>query len=389
MTHHAPGITGTGSPRSLGLHLALEVDGDGAHPAAWRHSGRPPGAVLTPTALRSVVAEAEAAGFALVTFDDTPLPPNARPGGGAGPDAAGRIEAGTRAAYVAPLTDRVGLAPTLHVTTTEPFHLATQLASLDHASRGRAAWIVGAANSADDLATVGGRPRTGEALRREIADVVDVARALWDSWEDDAVIKDVATGRYLDADRVHPVDFTGAAFTVKGPLITPRPPQGQVVVLAPDALEVDAGADVVLIGQPSPEAIAARATAARNAGAPLVFAEVEVVLDTDVSAADRLAALDGASRWPPTGRLRHVGSAAGLTDLMAWLAELVDGIRLFPAVHAVDLPVLTAQVLPALAAAGLHRAPRSGHTLRDTLGLARPANRFAVPAATDAIRTAR
>lgn len=69
MTDRAAGLDG--------LRLALEADGDGAHPAAWRHSGRPPGAVLGPRALRDVVAAAEDAGFALVTFADSPLPPGA------------------------------------------------------------------------------------------------------------------------------------------------------------------------------------------------------------------------------------------------------------------------------------------------------------------------
>ena len=56
---------------------------------------------------------------------------------------------------------------------------------------------------------------------------------LWDSWEDDAVIRDVATSRYLDRDRLHYIDFNGETFSVKGPAIVPRPPQGQLVVLAP------------------------------------------------------------------------------------------------------------------------------------------------------------
>jgi len=142
------------------LHLALEVDGDGAHPAAWRASGRAPAAVLSPGAVRGVVRDAESAGFTLVTFADSPLPPNAgsdragsdRVGSGsagldsagldsAEVDAVGRLEAVGRAAYVSTLTDRIGLAPTAHAITTEPFHLATQLASLDYASRGRAAWL--------------------------------------------------------------------------------------------------------------------------------------------------------------------------------------------------------------------------------------------------------
>ncbi|MFE4965860.1 LLM class flavin-dependent oxidoreductase [Streptomyces sp. NPDC056660] len=353
-----------------GLHLALELDGGGAHPAS--------GPVPAPQAVWETAVAAEQAGFALVTFADAPLPP------GTVTEPVGRIEAGTRAAYVSGRTDRIGLAPTLHITTTEPFHLATQLASLDHASHGRAAWLVGAAAGADDLATVGRTPLSAANLHREIADVVDTARALWDSWEDDAVVKDVANGRFLDPDRVHHIDFEGAGFTVKGPLITPRPPQGQLVVLTPDALDIDERADAVLVARPTPAAIAARAATARAAGAPLVFAEVEVVLDADVPAADRLAELNGTADWPGTGRLRHTGSPESLAELLAELARFVDGVRLHPAVLADDLPVLADRVLPALAAAGLHRPPRPGDTLRTTLGLPRPANRFAAASATNA-----
>ncbi|MCX5335678.1 MULTISPECIES: LLM class flavin-dependent oxidoreductase [unclassified Streptomyces] len=350
----------TGLP---GLHLALEADGGGAHPAAPT--------ALTPRAVRESAVSAERAGFTLVTFADAPLPP------GTGPGTVGRIEAGTRAAYVSGLTDRIGLAPTLHVTTTEPFHLATQLAALDHASHGRAAWLVGAAAGPDDLATVGRNPLPADALHQEVTDVVDTARALWDSWEDDAIIKDVPNGRFLDPDRVHHIDFEGASFTVKGPLITPRSPQGQIVVLAPDSLEIDDRADVVLVARSTIADLASRATAARESGAPLVFAEVEVVLDTAVPAADRLAELNATADWPRTGRLRHIGSPESLTGLLTELARSVDGIRLHPAVLADDLPVLAARVLPALAATGLHHPPRPGDTLRTTLGLPRPAGRFA------------
>ncbi|TCK22151.1 LLM class flavin-dependent oxidoreductase [Pseudonocardia endophytica] len=357
------------------LFLALDVDGDGAHPAAWRHAGRPPGSVLGGAALRAVTADAENAGFALVTFADSPVPPSC------GPDAAGRIEAGTRAAFASTITDRIGLAPTLHVTTTEPFHLATQLASLDHASHGRAAWVVGAANGAVERQTIGADPLPADVLRREITDVIDVARSLWDSWEDDAVVKDVATGRYLDPAKVHHVDFTGAAFTVKGPLITPRPPQGQVVVIAHDDTGVTDRADVVLVTGTDVASVGTEAARVRRAGADLVVADVDVVLDADIPASTRLADLDAATPWPHTGRIRHVGPPAELVALLRELAGVVDGVRLHPAVLASDLPVLAERVLPELASAGLLLTPRAGDTLRTTLGLPRPANRFATTAA--------
>ncbi|WP_018686161.1 LLM class flavin-dependent oxidoreductase [Actinokineospora enzanensis] len=317
------------------LHLALETDGGGAHPAAWRLAS-----VSSPGHVREVVRAAEAAGFALVTFADSPLP-----------TPAGRLESVGRAAFVSTATSRVGLAPAVPTATTEPFHVAAQLASLDHASHGRAAWVV-TGSTAEELATVGTDGPDGEA-----AEVVEVVRALWDSWEDDAVIRDAATGRYLDADKVHHVDFVGRHFTVKGPLITPRPPQGRPVVLADAALDVDA--DILLVSDH-----------VRPARPGLVFAEVEVVLDAGTeSAVSRLTDLDAVTPWA-SDRTRYVGAPEGLVSLLLELSEAVDGVRLHPAVLAVDLPVLVEHVLPAL---DLH--PQR-ETLRATLGLPRPVNRF-------------
>ena len=75
-------------------------------------------------------------------------------------------------------------------------------------------------------------PSDGDELFDEAADAVEVVRRLWDSWEDDAIIRDAATGRYIDRNKLHYIDFRGKYFSVKGPSITPRPPQGQPVVAA-------------------------------------------------------------------------------------------------------------------------------------------------------------
>jgi alkanesulfonate monooxygenase SsuD/methylene tetrahydromethanopterin reductase-like flavin-dependent oxidoreductase (luciferase family) len=337
------------------MHIAVEVDGDGAHPAAAR-AGERPDTTTDIEALAAQVARAETAGFALVTIADSPVPPDT--------GRSWRIEAGVRAGYLSRRTTRIGLAPMLHATVTEPFHLATQLAALDHASLGRAGWVVGAEHSDAAYATVGGRPLTGSDLRREVADVIDVARQLWDSWEDEAVIRDRATGRFLDPDRVHHVNFTGARFSVVGPLITPRPPQGQVVVLGSDTLGVTDRLDVALISTPDLGELTERARQARAEGAPLVFAEIEVLLG-----AERLGALDAIAPWEPPRRLRHVGSAAELHALFDRLAGVVDGVRLHPAVLTVDLPRLTGAI---------QSEPAPGPTLRETLGLPRPANRYAI-----------
>jgi len=314
---------------SRSLHVAVELD------------GAPAGTVTT----------AERAGFTFATFDDSPL---------GGP----RLDATTRAAYVATLTDRLGLAPAVNVTTAEPFHLAAQLASLDHASHGRAAWVVGADGSAEALATVGGSRLDPDALHHEAAEVVEVVRRLWDSWDDDAVLKDVPTGRYLDPDKVHHVDFTGTRFSIKGPSITPRPPQGRPVVLASDAWAEAARPDIVLVGGAGLDDVRNRAARARATGAPLVFAEVEV-------------RLGDAGRRTPQDRLRYTGSTLGLTELLGWLATSVDGVRLHLADPAAELPALAGEVLPALRTEGLLVPPRPGATLRASLGLPRPESVFA------------
>ncbi|WP_225812586.1 LLM class flavin-dependent oxidoreductase [Streptomyces spinosus] len=363
------------------LHLAVELDGDGAHPAAWRRAAHSPDQLLTPRRVARVAAVAENAGFTLITLDDGVLPP------GTSPDPVGRIGAVERAAFVAASTSTIGIAPAVPLTYAEPFHVSSQLASLDHISAGRAGWVV-TEEERPEAARAWGRPPVADAdaRARESGDGVEVARALWDSWEDDAVIRSVATSRYLDRERLHYVDFTGETYTVKGPAIVPRPPQGQLVVLGRPDRVPGARLDVALVAGRD---VASAATAAAAAGTPRVFAEVEVALDTPEATADeRVADLERHAAWSDRGRLRHIGSAERLVGLLAELSRHVDGVRLHPLVLDEDLPVLSRLVLPALSGRRLVARPLPGTSLRSTLGLERPANRFAAaaPAAQEAAR---
>ncbi|MFI5795081.1 LLM class flavin-dependent oxidoreductase [Streptomyces sp. NPDC051677] len=355
------------------LHLAVEIDGDGAHPAAWRRASHSPDQLLTPRRVAQVAAVAENAGFTLITVDDDVLPP------GASPDPVGRIGAMERAAFVAASTSTIGIAPVVPVTYAEPFHVSSQLASLDHISAGRAGWVV-AEEERPEAARAWGRPPVADAAARarESRDGVEVARALWDSWEDDAVIRSVATSRYLDRERLHYTDFTGETYAVKGPAIVPRPPQGQLVVLGrPDRVPA-AQLDVALV---EGRDLASVAAAAAGVGTPRVFAEVEVALDTpEATAANRVADLERHTAWSDRGWLRHLGSAEQLAALLAELSRHVDGVRLHPLVLDEDLPVLSRLVLPALSERRLVTRPLPGTSLRSTLGLERPANRFAIAA---------
>ncbi|MFJ3407226.1 LLM class flavin-dependent oxidoreductase [Promicromonospora sp. NPDC090134] len=373
--------------------VGLDADGAGAHPAAAVVARLAGADLVSGVRLARTVRQAEHAGLTFVSFTDALLP--AVPGS----PASARLESVTRAAFVSRTTTAIGLVPQVPTTYPEPFHVAAQLASLDIAAAGRAGWIAAVTRDAA-TADAYGRPVVGD-VTREARDVVRVVRDLWDSWEDDAVIRDVPTGRYVDRDRIHHVDFVGETFSVKGPLITPRPPQGQLVVLAadgdvPPALDGTGGrpggaerlVDVTLVGGAGVGAARGDATAARE-HSPLAGVDLEVVLDAGGrTGADRLAVLDAStpagvrSPWD-TRALRYAGDAAGLVALLTELAtpgpdgrRPVDGVRLLPAVLDVDLPVLARDVLPALRAARLTAAPRPGATLRESLGLPRPANRY-------------
>ena len=259
--------------------------------------------------MRDRVAAAENAGFTFATFDDSILPPSG--------DVVGRIDAVSRASYVAATTSTIGLVPVVGTTYAEPFHTSSQLATLDYSSRGRGGWL--AVPVEDDAAARawGRAPVTTESARQqEQRDSVTVVTDLWDSWEDDAVVRDYLSGRFLERDRLHYVNFEGDTFSVKGPAIVPRPPQGQLVVFGRYG-EIDPRQpDVVLVSGDSVETIAQSAAKARDEGASLVVAEVDVAFDTpNLSAAQRRTELNSygnAVRHRPTAPgCRSGGSGRG------------------------------------------------------------------------------
>lgn len=345
--------------------LILEVDGAGAHPAAWRLDPAGPANVLQASHTAKSVLAAESAGFHAVSFQDTRLAPEH------GPDA--RLDAIQRAAYLGPLTHSIGLLPVADAIYTEPFHLATQLSALDSVSAGRGGWIVSGTGNPAEGAAVGRDAVAAEDLRTEIADVVEVGRRLWDSWEDDAVIKDVDTGRYLDRTKVHYVDFTGQRFSIKGPAISQRPIAGQLPIFAPEQLAE--GHDAVLFGAPDLDALLEAAHA--GAGTGRRFAEVEFLLDAaGESAAARLETLNCWENTEPA-HARFVGSAEDFTAFLRTLLPLVSGVRLHPAVLSIDAAEFAALVLPELRKSQLLAPITTGNTLREVLGLPAATNQFA------------
>jgi len=247
------------------LIMAIEIDGAGSHPAAWRGAEVDPSAILTGSLALRAVQRAEAAGVDFATFVDTLEAP--------ADDASrvsARLDALGLAARIAPSTDRIGLVPTLTVTHTEPFHVQASVATLDYVSAGRAGWLADVSSSAEAAAVIGRRePAPAADTWREARYVVDVSRHLWDSWEDDAIIRDASTGRFIDRDHIHYVDYKSPSFNIKGPSIVPRPPQGHpltvVRVTSPEALEAAQDADIILL--PGTADLTARLVALRATSA--------------------------------------------------------------------------------------------------------------------------
>src|SRR3954465_645677 len=291
------------------LHLAVSHCGAGWHPAAWREPDARAAELFTAGYWVDLVTEAQRGLLDLVTFeDDLALQSTDRFADDDRTDQVrGRLDAVQVAARVAPVTEGIGLVPTAVVTHTEPFHLSKAIATLDYVSTGRAGVRVKVAGSPHEAAHFGRRPALSiEDLFAEAGDWVEVVRRLWDSWEDDAEIRDVATGRFVDREKLHYIDFAGRFFSVKGPSITPRPPRGQPVVaaLAHQAIPYELVARSTDLGfvPPTDAADAARivgeirtaqAAAGRAEETVHVFGDVAVFLDDDEATArarrDRLA----------------------------------------------------------------------------------------------------
>jgi len=392
------------------LHVAVALDGAGWHPAAWREPGSRPAELFSARYWADLALEAGRGLLDFITFEDSLRLQSADR---AQPDertdqVRGRLDAVLTAARVAPLTRSVGLIPAVTVTHTEPFHISKAIATLDYVSTGRAGLRVQVSARHDEAAHFGRRsfpparpgdpgdpaaPQLVSDLLEEAGDYVEVIRRLWDSWEDDAEIRDATTGRFVDRHKLHYIGFEGRWFSVKGPSITPRPPQGQPVVtaLAHGSAAYRLVGRAADVGYVTPQDAgqargivagirSAQAAAGRAAETVHVFGDLLVFLDGDAArAADRKARLDDlAGGEHVSDALAFTGTPAQLADLLQdWQRAGLSGFRLRPAAIPDDLAHITRGLVPELQERGAFRRAYEAATLRGLLGLPRPANRYA------------
>ena len=403
-------MTSAPAGRPAPLHLAVALDGAGWHPAAWREADAQPQRLFTAGYWTGLAEQAERGLLDFLTIEDgLDLQSDDRLVADSRLDRVrGRLDAVLIAARAAPVTRHIGFLPTAITTHTEPFHVSKAIATLDYVSGGRAGIRVQVGVRAGPAAHFGRReiaPLQADRLADpdvqrliadhfdEAADYVEVLRRLWDSWEDDAEIRDVATGRFIDRNKLHYIDFEGRWFSVKGPSITPRPPQGQPVVAALGhasvpfqliARSADIGfvtpRDAARAAEIVAEIRAEQASAGRAGEVVHVFGDLVVFLDhSESAAAARKQRLDErAGAEYRSDALVYTGTAAGLADLLAdWQAAGLAGFRLRPAALPHDLTYVCERLVPELQRRGLFRTGYEAGTLRGLLGLGRPANRYA------------
>ncbi len=203
----------------------------GDHRMSWRHPGAPGQEIFDLAYYRRLVEEAERAKIDAVfiadhlgIWDTTPA--------GVAHYANPRLEPITLVAALAAVTTEIGLVVTASTSYSEPYNIARMFASLDHLSHGRIGWNVVTSALAEEARNFGLDGNIAHARRYERAgEFLDVTKALWDSWEDDAVLIDKRAGLFADPAKIHYLDHQGAHFRVKGPLNVPRSPQGYPLIV--------------------------------------------------------------------------------------------------------------------------------------------------------------
>lgn len=434
------------------LHLGAFMRPVSLHTAAWRYPGAYPDANFNFRHLKTFAETLERAKFDAFFMADHLAVLNMPIEALRRSHTVTSFEPFTLLSALATATSRIGLVATASTTFDEPYHIARRFASLDHISEGRAGWNIVTTSNPDAALNFGLEDHVDHAERyRRAREFYDVVTGLWDSFADDAFIRDAASGLYFDPAKLHVLDHKGDYLSVRGPLNIARPPQGWPVIvqagasepgrqLAAETAEVIFGsspdlesgksfyADVkgrmekigrnrdhlkvlpgafVVVGDTVDEAKAKRAHLDSLVYYESAIASLSIALGHDASGFDpdaplprdipdtnasktgraqvlRLAEQEGltvrqlAQRYGGYSGLSFVGTPATIADEMeTWLFEYgSDGFNIaFPFLPQ-GLTDIAEKLVPELQRRGLFRRGYEGTTLRDHLGLPRPANRF-------------
>lgn len=203
----------------------------GHHVAAWRHPTAQANASIDFAHYARIAKAAERACFDMVFIADQvtigsldeALHRTAR---------ADFFEPLTLLSALAGVTERIGLTATVTTTYNEPYHVARKFASLDMLSGGRAGWNLVTSSNAAEAFNFNRSEHWAHSARYDRArEFAQIVQGLWDSWEDDAFVRDPETGIFFHPEKMHPLDHEGTHFKVRGPLNVGRSPQGKPVLV--------------------------------------------------------------------------------------------------------------------------------------------------------------
>lgn len=367
----------------------------------------------------------------------------------------GNFEPLTLLSAIATVTEHIGLVATASTSYNEPYHVARKFASLDWISNGRAGWNIVTSTGSNEAQNFGREAHYGHEERYDRArEFTNVVLGLWDSWEDDAFIRDKDSGLFFEPDKMHVLNHRGKHFAVRGPLNVPRSPQGYPVLIQagssdtgrglasefgeaiftayltlaesqdfyadvkaraanlgrnPDQIKVLPGLSY-MVGRTEAEAqekfehlqslihpMVAREVLSMTLGGvdlssyPVDGPLPELPVSNEGSqssfrtvtklARDENLSIRQLGMRLAAGRQRHhvTGSAEHIVDVMEeWFTHgAADGFNILPPYLPGALDDFVDLVVPELRRRGLFRTEYEGTTLRENLGLPRPAGRYA------------
>jgi FMN-dependent oxidoreductase (nitrilotriacetate monooxygenase family) len=228
------------------MRLGAFFNPTGHHVASWRHPEAQADAGINFEHYKEIALIAEQAKMDMVFIADNLSVREAHP------DALARsaqyianMEPMTLISALAAVTSRIGLVATASTSFNEPFHVARKFASIDHISGGRAGWNLVTSGTVSDAYNFSRDEHYAHDVRYNRAqEFVTVVTRLWDSWDDDAFLRNKVTGIFLDPKKMHSLNHKGNWFSVRGPLNVPRTPQGWPVIVqaggSDDMIEVAA-----------------------------------------------------------------------------------------------------------------------------------------------------
>jgi N-acetyl-S-(2-succino)cysteine monooxygenase len=215
--------------RNRHIKLAAYLVGTGMHVASWRHPHAQADSSIDIDYYKRLAVLAERGKFDMVFIADS-LAINEE----SHPNILNRFEPITLITALAGATSTIGVVATASTSYAEPFNLARQFLSVDHISKGRAGWNVVTTRdlSGNTALNFGREEHYDHTIRYQRAEeFVDVVKGLWDSWEDDAFVRDKESGRFFERNKLHRLNHKGRFFSVQGPLNIGRSRQGHPVLV--------------------------------------------------------------------------------------------------------------------------------------------------------------